>query len=173
VGLGHDYESAAIEAALAAASPLPSHAFLSVNLSPGLVLERTDRLHELIRSTSRRLVLELTEHVPIEDYVALRAAIGRLGDVGIAVDDAGAGYASLHHILELRPTYAKLDISLVRGIEADEPRQALAAGLAYFALRSGCHLIAEGVESEGEAAALQRLSVEFAQGYLFGRPVPA
>jgi EAL domain-containing protein (putative c-di-GMP-specific phosphodiesterase class I) len=126
----------------------------------------------VIRATTRQLILELTEHVQIDDYRALREAIGKLGGVGIGVDDTGAGFASLRHILELRPTFVKLDISLVRGIETDEVRQALAAGLDHFALRSGCHLIAEGVESEGEATALQLLGVEFAQGYLFGRPEP-
>jgi EAL domain-containing protein (putative c-di-GMP-specific phosphodiesterase class I)/DNA-binding response OmpR family regulator len=172
VGLGPDYELAAIEAALTAASHLPGDAFLTLNVSPGLVLESGRRLRKMIRATSRRLILELTEHVPIDDYAALREAIEKLGDVGIAVDDAGAGYTSLRHILELRPTFAKLDISLVRGIEADELRQALAAGLDYFSMRSGFHLIAEGVESEDEATALRRLGVEFAQGYLFGRPEP-
>lgn len=172
VGLGPDYELAAIEAALAAASHLPGEAFLTLNVSPRLVLESGRRLRKMIRATSRRLILELTEHVPIDDYAALREAIGKLGDVGIAIDDAGAGYTSMRHILELRPTFAKLDISLVRGIEADELRQALAAGLDYFALRSGFHLIAEGVESEDEATTLRRLGVEFAQGYLFGRPEP-
>jgi EAL domain-containing protein (putative c-di-GMP-specific phosphodiesterase class I)/DNA-binding response OmpR family regulator len=172
VGLGPDFELAAIEAALTAASHLPGEAFLTLNVSPGLVLESGRRLRKMIRATSRRLILELTEHVPIDDYAALREAIGKLGDVGIAIDDAGAGYTSLRHILELRPTFAKLDISLVRGIEADELRQALTAGLDYFSLRSGFHLIAEGVESEDEATALRRLGVEFAQGYLFGRPEP-
>ena len=172
VGLGPDYELAAIEAALTAASHLPGEAFLTLNVSPGLVLESGRRLRKMIRATSRRLILELTEHAPINDYAALREAIGKLGDVGIAIDDAGAGYTSLRHILELQPTFAKLDISLVRGIEADELRQALAAGLDYFALRSGFHLIAEGVESEDEATALRRLGVEFAQGHLFGRPEP-
>jgi EAL domain-containing protein (putative c-di-GMP-specific phosphodiesterase class I)/CheY-like chemotaxis protein len=172
VGLGHDYELAAIEAALKAAPALPAGAFLTLNMSPGLVLESGRRLRKMIQATERRLVLELTEHVPIDDYAALRDAIGRLGQVRLAVDDAGAGFASLRHILELRPTFAKLDISLVRGIEADELRQALVAGLEYFALRSGCRLIAEGVESEDEATVLRRLGVEFAQGYLFGRPEP-
>jgi EAL domain-containing protein (putative c-di-GMP-specific phosphodiesterase class I)/DNA-binding response OmpR family regulator len=172
VGLGHGYELAAIEAALTAASHLPEEAFLTLNMSPGLVLESGRRLRKMTRATTRRLILELTEHVPIDDYAALRNAIGTLGDVELAVDDAGAGYASLRHILELRPTFAKLDISLVRGIDADELRQALVAGLVYFALRSGCHLIAEGVESEDEARVLRRLGVEFAQGYLFGRPEP-
>ncbi|MHB8399323.1 MAG: EAL domain-containing protein [Candidatus Limnocylindrales bacterium] len=172
VGLGHDFELAAIEVAFAAASYLPEAAFLSLNASPGLVLDDGPRLRRLIATTRRRVVLELTEHVPISDYRALRAAMGRLGAVELAVDDAGAGYASLRHILELRPTFVKLDISLVRGIERDELRQALAAGLDYFALRSGCHLIAEGVETEDEAAALERLGIEFAQGYLLGRPAP-
>lgn len=172
VGLGHDYELAAIEAALAAASRLPEEAFLTLNTSPGLVLEGGRRLRKMLQPATRRLVLELTEHVPIDDYAALRKAIAALDHVEVAVDDTGAGYASLRHILELRPTFAKLDISLVSGIDADELRQALVAGLVYFALRSGCHLIAEGVESEGEAAELRRLGVEFAQGYLFGRPEP-
>ena len=172
VGLGHDYELATLGAALTAASNLPGDAFLTLNMSPGLVLESGRRLGKLVGTTSRRLVIELTEHIPVDDYVALREAIGKLGGVELAVDDAGAGYASLRHILELRPTFAKLDISLVRGIDADELRQAMAAGLVYFALSSGCHLIAEGVETEDEASALRRLGVEFAQGYLFGRPEP-
>ncbi len=172
VGLGPDYELAAIEAALAAASRLPSDAFLSLNASPGLVLGSTRRLRESIRSTTRQLIIELTEHVPIDDYAAVREAIAELGGVGLAVDDAGAGYASLRHILELGPTFVKLDVSLVRAIEGDGLRQALAAGLDYFALRSGFHLIAEGVETEDEAATLEGLGIEFGQGYLFGRPEP-
>ena len=170
-GLGPEYELAAVEAALGAAARLPASAFLTLNVSPGVVLGSGGRLREMLRGTARRLVIELTEHVPIEDYAVLRAAIGALGSVEVAVDDAGAGYSSLRHILELRPAFAKLDISLVKGIDADQLRQALVAGLVYFA-QSGCHLIAEGVESGGEAATLKRLGVELAQGFLFGRPEP-
>jgi EAL domain-containing protein (putative c-di-GMP-specific phosphodiesterase class I) len=109
----------------------------------------------------------------IEDYHQLRAALNRLGQhVQIAVDDAGAGFASMRHILELGPTFAKLDISLVRGIDADNLRQALAAGLTYYALRTGCRLIAEGVETQAEADTLTRLGIELGQGYLYGRPMP-
>ena len=172
VGLGHEYELAAIAAALAAAPHLPGDAFVSLNLSPGLLLEGRHRLRTMLRAHGRRLVLEITEHVPIDDYAALREAIAELGDVGLAVDDAGAGYASLRHILELAPTFVKLDVSLVRAIEGDRLRQALAAGLEHFALKSGFHLIAEGVETEDEAATLEGLGIEFAQGYLFGRPEP-
>lgn len=173
VGLGHEYELGAIDAALAAAAPnLPGDVFVSLNVSPSLLLERRRRLRAMIRSVSRQLVLEITEHVPIEEYAALGKAIDTLDGVRLAVDDAGAGYASLRHILELRPTFVKLDISLVRGIETDKLRQALVAGLDHFALRSGSHLIAEGVETEDEAATLEGLGIEFAQGYLFGRPEP-
>ena len=126
---------------------------------------------EILHAVRRRVVVELTEHVPIDDYDVLRTAIANLGpDVEVAVDDAGAGYASLRHVLELRPAFAKLDISLVRGIDTDEMRQALAAGMNYYALRTGCLLIAEGVETEEEAECLQRLGIDLAQGYLYGRP---
>jgi EAL domain-containing protein (putative c-di-GMP-specific phosphodiesterase class I) len=90
--------------------------------------------------------------------------------VRIAVDDAGAGFASLRHILELEPAFAKLDMSLVRGIDGDPLRQALAVGLVYFAARGGCRLIAEGVEQEAEAGMLREIGIELGQGYLFGRP---
>jgi EAL domain-containing protein (putative c-di-GMP-specific phosphodiesterase class I) len=169
-GLGPEFELATIRAALDGAGRLPAGAFLSINVSPSFVLSGDRRFQQLIEETTRPLVLELTEHAPIDDYRLVREALAKLGDVGLAVDDAGAGYASLRHILELQPTYAKLDISLVRGIDGDDLRQALAAGLQYFAGKIGCRLIAEGVESREEAGALHRLGIEFAQGYLFGRP---
>ena len=173
VGLGPDFELATIRAALDDGRRLPGHAFLSINVSPGFLLHGDRRFRQLVRASKRPLVLELTEHVPIDDYSIVRNALTKLGDVDVAVDDEGAGYASLRHILEFRPTYAKLDISLVRGIDRDDVRQALAAGLQYFANRTGCRLIAEGVKSPEEADALRRLGIEFAQGYLFGRPEPA
>ena len=73
----------------------------------------------------------------------------------------------------MQPAYAKLDISLVRGIDADDLRQALAAGLNFFAQRTNCRLIAEGVETQAEADALRRLGIDLAQGYLYGHPVRA
>jgi EAL domain-containing protein (putative c-di-GMP-specific phosphodiesterase class I)/DNA-binding response OmpR family regulator len=170
LGLGDDFELAAMQAALAEAPKLPPDAFLSLNVSPAVALGADDRLRDMVRDVGRLIVLELTEHVPIGDYSQLRDAIDRLGTVQIAVDDAGAGYASLRHILELRPAFAKLDISLVRGIDGDDLRQAMAAGIQYYALRTGCRLIAEGVETEAESDALRDLGVDLAQGYLFGRP---
>lgn len=169
-GLGDEFELAAIEAALVEAPKLPDGVFLSLNVSPAVALSAGSRLRRHLAVSARPLVLELTEHVPIADYSLLRNAIAALGDQEIAVDDAGAGYASLRHILELRPAFAKLDISLVRGIDGDELRQAMAAGFQYYALRTGCRLIAEGVETEEEASALEALGIDLGQGYLFGRP---
>jgi EAL domain-containing protein (putative c-di-GMP-specific phosphodiesterase class I)/DNA-binding response OmpR family regulator len=170
LGLGDDFELAAIQKAIAQAVRLPAETFLSLNVSPAVVLASGDRLRPNLSGLDRQVVLELTEHVAIADYARLRTAIERLGSVQIAVDDAGAGYASLRHILELRPAFAKLDLSLVRGIDRDELRQAMAAGIQYYALRTGCRLVAEGVETIEEANSLRALGVDLAQGYLFGRP---
>jgi len=170
LGLGDDYELAAIEAALLEAPKLPDGSFLTMNVSPAVALAAGKRLRRLLKRAARPVVLELTEHVAIDDYSHLRDAIAALGDVEIAVDDAGAGYASMRHILEIRPAFAKLDISLVRGIDGDGLRQAMAAGFQYYALRTGCRLVAEGVETEDEASALRALGVDLGQGYLFGRP---
>jgi EAL domain-containing protein (putative c-di-GMP-specific phosphodiesterase class I) len=119
-------------------------------------------------------VLEITEQSPVEDYDAVHEAVRSLGpDVRLAVDDAGAGFASLRHIIELRPQFVKLDMALVRGIDRDPARQALVAGMVYYAGATGCALIAEGVETEGERRTLRRLGVSFGQGYLLGKPGPA
>jgi EAL domain-containing protein (putative c-di-GMP-specific phosphodiesterase class I) len=171
-GRGFDYELAAIEAAIAGAPPIPADAFLSVNVSRDLVLSAGRRLRQVLSKWPGRLVLELTEHAPIANYDGFRKAVARLGTVEVSIDDAGAGYASLRHILELGPAFVKLDITLVRGMDADPLRQALVAGLKHFAVQSGQRLIAEGGEREEEADALRLIGVEYAQGYLFGRPEP-
>jgi EAL domain-containing protein (putative c-di-GMP-specific phosphodiesterase class I)/DNA-binding response OmpR family regulator len=174
VGLGIELEAATITAALGAAEALPEDRWLSLNVSPEFLLDPVRPHSVLARRGQRSLVLEITEHVAIEDYARFRAAVATLGSsVGFAVDDAGSGYASFRHILELRPDYVKLDIGLVQEIDRDDVRQALVAGIVYFAERTGCRLIAEGVETEGERARLQRLGVQYGQGYLLARPAPA
>jgi EAL domain-containing protein (putative c-di-GMP-specific phosphodiesterase class I) len=171
-GLGPRLEAATIRAALAAAQPLPANRFIDINVSPGLVLGR-DPLRGLLKRWGFGVVLEITEHEPVLDYVAFRAALAELGaNVRLAIDDAGAGYASLRHIWELRPTFVKLDRELVQSIDADPVRQALIAGIVHFAERSGVVLVAEGVETAAEREALLELGVRAAQGYLFGRPAP-
>jgi EAL domain-containing protein (putative c-di-GMP-specific phosphodiesterase class I) len=92
--------------------------------------------------------------------------------VDLAVDDAGSGFASMQHIVELAPRYLKLDVSLVRHVDRDLTRQAMAAGLCHFASRIGCEVIAEGIEDADELATLRTLGVPLGQGYLLGRPEP-
>jgi EAL domain-containing protein (putative c-di-GMP-specific phosphodiesterase class I) len=174
VGLGIELEAATLSAALDAADALPPDRWLSLNVSPEFLLDPIRPRAVLAKRGSRSIVLEITEHVAIEDYARFRRAAETLGDsVGFAVDDAGSGYASFRHILELRPDYVKLDMGLVQEIDQDDVRQALVAGIVYFAERTGCRLIAEGVETEGELQRLQRLGVGYGQGYLLARPAPA
>ncbi len=169
-GLGLELEAATLRAALDAATMVLSPvAYLSVNASPALV--GSGLLQPLFDGADREIVLEITEHVAIDDYATLRAELAGLGPrVRLAVDDAGAGYASFRHILELAPDHVKLDIGLIRGIDADPARQALIAGMAYFAVKRSIRLVAEGIETTAELATLQSLAIHFGQGYLLGRP---
>jgi EAL domain-containing protein (putative c-di-GMP-specific phosphodiesterase class I)/CheY-like chemotaxis protein len=169
-GLGFEFELAAIDAAVMAAPTMVPGVFLSLNVSPDLVVLDGKRLRRALARWRGRVVLEVTEHAPIANYEAFRSAVGKFRRVEVAIDDAGAGYNSLRHILEIGPAWVKLDMTLVRGIDADPLRQSLVAGLAHFGSRSGQQLIAEGVERQEEADALMGMGVEFAQGYLFGRP---
>jgi EAL domain-containing protein (putative c-di-GMP-specific phosphodiesterase class I) len=170
VGLAREYEGAAIEAILRDAAGLPAGRWLSINVSPALVLQ-PGWLAGLIDGPTRRYIIELTEHAPIEDYAALRSILTSLpASVAVAVDDAGAGYASLRHIYELRPRFVKLDMALVRDIHTDAVRQALVAGLVHFAEDTGSRLIAEGIEQEHEASVMRRLNVQLGQGFLYGLP---
>ncbi len=172
-GLEPELELATIRAAISAATGLPDGAWLSLNVSPNL-LTANRQLDAVLARSDRRVVLEVTEHVPVADYAVLRTAIARLKpEVRIAIDDAGAGVANFSHIVELRPAFVKLDMRLVRGIEADRTRQALILGLLHFASESQSQTIAEGVETQEELATLRELGVPLAQGYLLGRPAPA
>jgi PAS domain S-box-containing protein len=173
IGAGRELESAAMRSALREARRLPRGRWVSVNLTPSRLTE-PDVLDLLRRRNGRTVVIEVTERMAVEDYAAVRDTLDRLaGRIDVAVDDAGAGFASLRHILELRPRYVKLDMGLVRGVDTDPARQALIAGMVYFSRQSDCLLVAEGIETEAERLALRLLGVPFGQGFLFGRPAPA
>lgn len=172
VGLGVWLEAAALAAVRRAAGRLPASQWLSVNVSPEMAADR-GRLRRSLGTPTRELVVEVTETRPISDYRRVRRNIASLGSrVRLAVDDAGAGFASLRHIVELRPQFVKLDMGLVRGIDRDPARQALVAGMVHFASETSCALIAEGIETEAEQRTLRRLGVSLGQGYLLGRPLP-
>lgn len=171
LGMSTRLEAACLSEAVATAKILRRRAWLSLNVSPALLLD--DRLPALVRDVDRPLVLELTEHQPIADYAAVREALRAIGrDARLAVDDAGAGFASLRHLAELRPAIVKLDRDLIAGVATDQARQALIAGLRHYADRSHCMLVAEGIETDAERLAVQDLGVRLGQGYLFGHPSP-
>jgi PAS domain S-box-containing protein len=172
VGLGVALEVHAARTAVAAMPKLPDSTYLSVNLSPTALMSVD--LDELAPSDPTRLVIELTEHARVGDYQELRTAVQRLRSAGvrIAVDDAGAGFASFRHILELGPDIVKVDLSISQGIHDDPARQALVGGMAELAHQSGATLVAEGVEDPRDLDRLSILGVSVFQGYLFGRPSP-
>ncbi|MDQ3974195.1 MAG: EAL domain-containing protein [Actinomycetota bacterium] len=171
VGRGCELELAAAGAALSQLDQLPPDAFLSVNTSPATaVAPELARLLE--RFPTHRIVLELTEHARVDDYEPLLAALDRLRDRGVrvAVDDAGAGYSGLQHVLRLRPDMLKLDTALTRGIDFDPARRALGAAMVSFGREIDAVIIAEGVETRQECEALRGLGIPWAQGYHLARP---
>lgn len=173
VGLGVDLELAAVETALDSLSALPVPTRLSINVGPHATA--SERFPDLVRrADTGRVVIELTEQVRVDDYPALRVALMdlRRDGVTLAIDDAGAGYASLSHILKLAPDFIKLDLTLTQGIDVDPVRRALATALVNFAQETGARIISEGIETEDELLTLRELGVHYGQGYLLGRPGP-
>jgi PAS domain S-box-containing protein len=173
VGLGVELELMALERALLAAKDLPRDVYLSLNASPQVLVR--PELSATLRSSGiplDRIVLEVTEHSSVVAYDDVLAAVAALRAEGVrlAVDDAGAGYASFRHILRLAPEIIKLDRSLIAGLDEDPAMRALGAAVVTFASEMGSTVTAEGIETPYELRCLQDLGIDSAQGYLFGRP---
>ena len=173
VGLGLDLELEAAARALACLDALPHPYRLSINASPEtLVAPEFDAL--LARHDTARLMVEITEHTTVGDYRCLSERLRALRAKGVlvAIDDAGAGFASLRHILHLDPDVIKLDISLTSGIDADARRQTMVSAIRTFAAGTNATIVVEGVETEAELRTLVGLGIEYAQGYHLARPAP-
>jgi EAL domain-containing protein (putative c-di-GMP-specific phosphodiesterase class I) len=171
LGLGVALEGMLVEGALAHLRRLPRASAMAVNLGPGALL--SDEILTLLEdATPRRLVVELTEAVAPEDHPLLIEAVGRLRESGIrlAIDDAGAGFASLMHILKLAPDFIKLDRRLIGGIDRDPEHQCMAGSLRRLAHETGATLIAEGVETAADLGVLRDLGVGAVQGFHLARP---
>lgn len=171
--MGTELELCCIRRALDHLDQLAVDTYLSLNASPATLLSR-QLLDVLDRPDSDRVVIELTEHVRLGPYEAYTDAVARLRARGVrlAVDDAGAGFASLRHVVSLGPDIVKLDRSLVADLDRDPLRRSLVHGLASFARATHTSLVAEGVETETEALALVEQGVAFGQGFWFAPPQP-
>lgn len=173
IGLGLELEAKAIHMALEALQRFPANVYVSVNLSPQHILQGA--LDDIFRDRSlHQVTLEITEHTIVDYYDDLIDRIQPFRDRGlqIAVDDAGAGYASFRHILNLAPERIKLDMSLTRHIDGDVSRRALAGAFSMFSRETGATIVAEGVETASEIETLRTLGISYMQGYHLGLPVP-
>ncbi len=172
IGLGVELEMAALRLALGQLRQLPSGLYLSLNASPDTMMSSEFRAL-VAEAPAERVVLELTEHDRIDDYELFENSANELRSHGLrlAVDDACAGFSSLHHILNLHPDIIKLDIGLTRGIDCDPARRALGRAMLAFGLDAyGAAIVAEGIETEGEFKTLRGLGCRFGQGFYLGRP---
>lgn len=174
-GVAGELELAAIDNALAAMGHLPSNAYVSINASADTI--RTANLLGRLSPhlASRSIYLELTEHHRIDDFAAVAETLEevRAAGVRLAIDDVGAGFASLLPVVELRPDVLKTDNSLTQGIDTDDVRRAAAAAIVAFAHEIGAVVLMEGVETEAEHRVAVEIGADFAQGFLHGRPLPA
>jgi EAL domain-containing protein (putative c-di-GMP-specific phosphodiesterase class I) len=155
-------ETQLVEIGVAARDRLPANTFLSVNVSPEALL--SSDVQDALASAEGglgRLVIEVTEQSRVEDYAELARALARSRAAGaaVAVDDTGAGYASLAHVMRLRPEFVKLDRGLVADADLDPAKLALIEAVGAFAARLDAWIVAEGIERRAEQELLIGLVV--------------
>jgi diguanylate cyclase (GGDEF)-like protein len=165
-------ERACLREALELFCRRPPRTSLSVNMAaPALLDQRTLRMLDHMPDLTG-LIIEVTEEALARSEAQLTETMAPLYARGarLAVDDIGAGYSGLSQIATVRPSYLKLDRSLVKGIDADDGRAALVSALASYAQRSGMLLVAEGMECAAELRTLNELGVPLGQGFFLSRP---
>lgn len=171
MGRGAELEMLAVRQALTGFAALPDGSSISVNVSPKTILAPTFA-EQLVAAPLARIILEITENEAIQSYQAIIDVLEPFRQRGlrVAIDDAGAGFASFRHVLQIRPDIIKLDTSICRGLHQDPMRQALVTALVAFGRQIGSDLVAEGVETRDELECLRELGMTMIQGYVFARP---
>ncbi|MGH9297872.1 MAG: EAL domain-containing protein [Acidimicrobiales bacterium] len=171
LGRRAELELSAVRAAIGQIDLLPDSAFMSLNVSPPVVVSSA-LLDALGGLPPERIVIEIAEDAAAELGPELSVSLDALHELGIrlALDDTGSGLVSLRQLLGLHADIIKIDTDVTRCIDSDPTRQAIAYALKSLAERSGALSLAEGVETEEEAEMLSSLGIDAAQGYLFGRP---
>jgi len=171
-GLGSELERLTLATALQALDTMAPDQFLAINASPASLHD--DKVFELLEASDlSRLVVEITEHDAVNDYQLTREALAALRSRGarIAVDDVGAGFASLRHVLLLQPDVVKLDTSLTRDVHDSQRQQAIVRALVRFSVEVGATVLAEGIEVAEQIPALVEAGVVLGQGWHLGVPV--
>lgn len=168
LGRSPSLEAAALQAILRAARAIPDSYIISVNLSPETAVDTG--LQQCLMSSDRRLMLEITEHAPYPPHTFEGLRPLRKSGILLAIDDAGAGYASLTQLLRIRPDVIKIDAELVTDIDSDPARRALVSAVAVLARDLNALTVAEGVENQRQLQTLRDLDIRLGQGYHLGRP---
>ena len=171
-GMRDELELACLRAALELLPERPAGTKLSVNLSGPVLVDARAQALLMAADDISELIIEVTENALVEGDASFDAAMKPLVARGasFAIDDMGSGYSGLRQITALRPTYLKLDRSLVRDIDTDPDRAALLGALAGYARQTGALLVGEGVETEAELHTIAALDIPLIQGYYFARP---
>ncbi len=179
-GLVFELDCLCRRTALRGARGLPPGKLLFLNCLPTAIHDpsfREDVLRRTLEDLRLRpsdVVLEISEKESVGNFAIFREARDYYGELGfkVALDDTGVAYGSLEAVMELSPDYIKMDLSLVRSIDTDPPRQELLRALHAVAGKLKAEIIAEGIETSEELATIQSVGVPYGQGYLFGRPAP-
>jgi EAL domain-containing protein (putative c-di-GMP-specific phosphodiesterase class I) len=168
---------AAIEGAVAAGL-LETDARLSINFLPNAVyspkacIQLTLRTAQATGLPTDRLMFEFTENEEMDDPGHVMNIVETYRQMGFttALDDFGAGYAGLGLLARFQPDVIKLDMALLRGIDASEPRRLIVEAMVGLCRRLGVAVIAEGIETRGELDAVRAIGIELVQGYLLAKP---
>jgi EAL domain-containing protein (putative c-di-GMP-specific phosphodiesterase class I) len=168
------------QSALDGARDFPRGAKLFLNVRPTTIhdpsfrAEALDSTLEMCQLSPSDVVLEISEQESIGNFAIFREVRDYYGKLGfqIAVDDTGAGYASLEAVVELSPDFIKVDRAFVAGINEDQARQEVLRALQSVARQIGAQIIGEGLDKLEELETLQTLGIPYGQGWLFGKPHP-
>jgi diguanylate cyclase (GGDEF)-like protein len=169
------------ETAITSASALGIKCLLFLNVDPNVVNDPSFTTGFTRQSISdhglmpEMIVFEFTERSAIENYKSFRSAMYHYIEQGYktAIDDTGAGYSNMSMITRIKPNFIKIDMELIRGVDADSFKQAIIKSFVWLVNLTNTKLIAEGIETMGEAKTLLNMGVHAGQGFLLGRPSPA
>lgn len=170
----------AIKASIAQLSQWPAHLSVAVNVSPTLLLDpalvpNIEDALSVFAVDSQQVTVEITEDAVVQFPEESNAVLSQLRHLGahIALDDFGTGYSSFANFRDLPVDELKIDRSFVQHMDKSQKDHELVKAIVDFAHNFGMQVVAEGVEDMATADMLEKLGVEYLQGYHLGRPVPA